>query len=132
MRQRLLKEKEERKETELLVFVKAKALTKYVMSACARAPVKFRYSLLNPLLNECLDLIHFLYEANELPVKDPERARLVRKAISRLKSIDFISSFAAESICFTAKQGEVISRYAGDCFKYLLGYYALSKDALAI
>ncbi len=127
-----LKEKGPRKETELLVFVKAKKLAEYVMEASSKAPVKFRYSVLNPLINDCLDLIRFLYEANELPVGDPERVRLIRKAMAKLKCVDFISSLATASDCFTTHQGEVITRYCGDCSKYLLGYYNLSKDALAI
>ncbi len=132
MEQRLLKVKEERKETELLVFVKAKTLTKYILDACSKAPVKFRYALLNPLINECLDMIHLLYEANELDVTSQERARLIRKAIARLKGIDYLSTIASDSECFTSHQGEVITRYSGDCSKYLLGYYSLSKKALAI
>ncbi len=127
-----MKEKPQRKETELLVFVKAKRLTEYIMQISVKAPVKFRYSVLNPLIRECIYMIHFLYEANELKVDDPERAKLIRKAMSRLKCIDFISSLAMASLCFTSHQDEVITRYCADCSKYLLGYYALSKSALAI
>lgn len=128
----ILKEKPQRKETELLVFVKAKKLTEYVMQISAKAPVKFRYSVLNPLIKECIDMIHLLYEANELKVDDPERAKLIRKAMARLKCIDYISSLATTSLCFTSHQSEVVTRYCGDCSKYLLGYYGLSKGALAI
>ncbi len=127
-----LKEKEPRKETELLVFVKAKKLAEYVIDISGKAPVKYRYSVLNPLISDCLDMVRCLYEANELPVDDVDRAKLIRKAIAKLKCIDFISSLATTNGCFTPHQGEVITRYSGDCSKYLLGYYNLSKNALAI
>ena len=128
----ILKEKEVRKESELLVFVKAKKLTEYIINISGKSPVKYRYSILNHLINECLDLIHFLYEANELNVNDVNRVELIRKAIARLKCIDFLSSMATTSNCFTSYQGEIITKYCGDCSKYLLGYYNLSKKALAI
>ncbi len=38
-----------KKESELLVFQKAKRLAAYLMGASSKAPVKYRYSVLNPL-----------------------------------------------------------------------------------
>lgn len=130
MKQRLVKE--ERKETELIVFLKAKLLTQYITRVSAGCDVKYRYSLLNKILNECYDLLHLLFEANEIDIKDEERVKLIRQAIARLKTIDFITSFATDVKCFTKHQGEVITMYSGDCYKYLLGYYNHSKSALVI
>lgn len=130
MKQKLVKP--QKHETELIVFIKAKQLTEYITRISAVAPVKYRYSLLNRLLGECYDMLHLLFEANELDLKDINRIKLIRKAIARLKTIDFVSTFAIDVKCFTKKQGEVITMYSGDCYKYLLGYYNHSKSALVI
>lgn len=121
-----------KKESELLVFVKAKDLSKYILLISARAPVKCRYSLLNNLINASLQLIELLYEANELELKDARRTELIRKAKVKLKTIDFISSIATDEKCFTEHQHDVILEKIGDCSKFLLGYYNQSKKASAI
>ena len=122
----------ERKETELLVFVKVKALAKYILEVCGKAAVKYRYSLLNPLITDTLDILRLLFEANEISLKDPHRLELIRQAKAKIKCVDYISSLAVSAECFTKKQGEVISRLIGDCSKYLLGYYNSASKALTI
>lgn len=56
MKQRL-NENDERKESELLVFIKAKDLSAYILLISGKSPVKYRYSLLNPLINNSLEII---------------------------------------------------------------------------
>lgn len=131
MKQRL-KEKEPRKESELLVFVKVKELSSYIIKASAKAPVRCRYSLLNPLINESLAIIELLYEANSLPLADETRISLIRKALAKLKLIDFLTSLAREVSCFTIHQEETILLSIGVCSKYLEGYLNASKKASAI
>lgn len=70
--------------------------------------VKYRYPLLNPLINNSLEIIVVLYEANELEFKDIARLELIRKAKAKLKIIDFLSSIAKEALCFTTHQHDVI------------------------
>ncbi len=122
----------ERKESELLVFIKAKNLSSYILLISGKSPVKYRYSLLNPLINSSLDIIQLLYEANELEMKDNRRLELIRQAKAKLKIIDFISSVAKDASCFTSHQYETIIARIGDCSKYLLGYYNSCKKALTI
>ncbi len=112
----------QRKESELYVFVKAKNLAEYIMRVSAGAPVKFRYSVLTPLIQKSQDAICLLYEANETPVDDPERKKLIREAIAKVRCVAFISSFAAMRGCFSEHKAEVISRYSGECLKYMQGY----------
>ncbi len=130
MKQRLVKE--ERSESKLVVFIKVKQLTKYITRVAAGCDVKYRYSLLNKLLNECYDMLHFLFEANDLKVDNPDRVKLIRQSIARLKTIEFITSLASEVKCFTKHQEEVILMYSGDCYKYMEGYLKYSNDTLVI
>ncbi len=112
----------EKKETELYVFIKAKNLAEYIMRVSAGAPVKFRYSVLTPLIQKSQDAICLLYEANETPVEDPLRKKLIREAISKVKCVAFIASFAEMRGCFSEHKAEVIARYSGECLKYMQGY----------
>ena len=122
----------EREESELLVFIKVKDLAEYILLISGKSPVKYRYSLLNPLINNSLDTIQLLYEANELDIKDKNRLELIRKAKSKLKIIDFLTSIAKNASCFTDHQHDVILEKIGVCSKYLQGYYNSCKKALNI
>ena len=126
-----LNESMERKETELLVFVKAKDLCAYILRISARSPAKYRFSLLNPLIGDSLDVIRDLYMANDLDVRDGRRLSLISEAKAKLKTVDFLSSLAAEAACFTKRQYEVILEKAGACSKYLQGYMNACKKASA-
>ncbi len=131
MKQRL-KEEEAKKESELLVFIKAKELSAYILQASAKSPVKYRYSILNPLINESLKVIELLYEANDLPMGDEGRISLIRSAKAKLKLIDFLTSLAKEVSCFSLHQEETILLKIGVCSKYLQGYLNASRKASAI
>ena len=117
----------QRKESELLVFQKAKKLATYVMGASSKAPVKFRYSVLNPLISDSLDIVRLLYEANAIKKGEERRCLLVREAIAKARCVDFLSTLMIEAKGFTEHQGEVISLYCGECLKYLLGYLTYSE-----
>ena len=125
MKQRL--NNEERQESELLVFVNAKDFASYILLISGKYPVKYRYSLLNPLINNSLEIIELLYEANGLEMKDIRRLELTRKAKVKLKTIDFLSSLAKDATCFTIHQHDVILEKIGVCSKYLSGYYNSTK-----
>lgn len=56
MKQRL-NDNDEREESELLVFIKAKDLSFYILLISGKSLIKYRYSLLNPLINNSLDII---------------------------------------------------------------------------
>ena len=131
MKQRL-NVSDDRKESELLVFIKAKDLSSYILLISGKSPVKYRYSLLNPLINESLEIIQLLYEANELDIKDKRRLELIRRAKAKLKTIDFLASIAKDASCFTIHQHDVILEKIGVCSKYLQGYYNSCKKALDI
>lgn len=127
-----MKPQEIRKESELMVFVKLKDLVKYILEACSKSPVKFRYSITNNLITTSLAVIEILYEANEMDIKDKGRLEKIKEAMAKLKIVDFLTSLACEVSCFSQKQYDVILSKIGVCSKYLLGYYNHSKNALTI
>lgn len=131
MKQTLIEFKD-RKESELLVFIKAKDLSTYILLISGKSPVKYRYSLLNPLINNSLDIIQLLYEANELDIRSPFRLALIRKAKVKLKTIGFLTSIAKDTSCFRYHQHDIILEKIGVCFKDLQGYYNSCKKALNI
>ena len=97
-----------------------------------KSPVKYRYSLLNPLINNSLDIIQLLYEANELDIRSPFRLALIRKAKVKLKIIGFLTTIAKDAPCFTTHQHDIILEKIGICSKYLQGYSNSCKKALDI
>lgn len=122
----------DRKESELLVFIKAKDLSTYILLISGKSPVKYRYSLLNPLINNSLDIIQLLYEANELDIRSPIRLELIRKAKAKLKTIGFLTSISKNTSCFRYHQHDIILEKIGVCLKDLQGYYNSCKKALNI
>lgn len=99
MKQRL-NDNSERKESKLLVFIKAKDLSYYILLISGKSLIKYSYSLLNPLVNNSLDIIQLLYEANELDIKDYRRLELIREVKAKLKIIDFLTSIAKDASYF--------------------------------
>lgn len=102
----------------------------YILLISGKSLVKYRYSLLNLFINDSLGTMELLYEANELDLKDKARLELIRKAMSKLKTIDFLYSIALNASCFTLHQHDVILEKIGICSIYLLGYYNCSRMAL--
>ena len=127
-----MKPQEIRKESELMVFVKLKDLVKYILEACSKSPVKFRYSITNNLINTSLAIIENLYIANDMDIRDKARLEKIRCSIAKLKIVDFLTSLACEVSCFSQKQYDVILSKIGVCSKYLYGYYNHAKSALTI
>lgn len=113
----------------MLVFIKAKDLCAYILRVSARSPAKYRFSLLNPLIVDSLDVIRDLYMANDLDVHDGRRLSLISEAGAKLKTVGFLSSLAAEAACFTRHQHEVILEKVGVCSKYLQGYMNACRKA---
>ena len=131
MKQKLVEFKD-RKESELLVFIKAKDLSAYILLISGKSQVKYWYSLLNLLINNLFDIIQLLYEANELDMRSPIRLELIRKAKAKLKTIDFLTSIAKDASCFATHQHDVILEKVDVCSKYLQRYYNSCKKALNI
>lgn len=73
MKQRL-NETGQRKESELLVFIKAKDLAAYILLISGKSLIKYRSPLFNPLINGSLSIIELLYETHKLVIKRPDKA----------------------------------------------------------
>jgi hypothetical protein len=84
-----MKQTEVRRESELTVFIKAKDLSVYILLVSGKSPVKYRYSILNPLISACLSIIELLYEANDTDFGQG-RTELIRQAKAKLETVDFL------------------------------------------
>ena len=131
MKQRLVEFKD-RKESELLVFIKAKDLLAYILLISGKSPVKYRYSLLNSLINNSLDIIQLLYEANELNIRNYIRLELIRKAKAKFKTIYFLTFIFKDDSYFTTHQHDIILEKVGVCSNYSQSYYNSCKKVLNI
>lgn len=74
-------------ETELKVILKAKDLAEHtlrVTSNCNRYPKKYRFSLVDKMQNNALEIYEYLFEANRTDLKlyKSERSELQTKAIT--------------------------------------------------
>ena len=116
------------KKDELIVFAKAKALASYVVRVSARAAVKYRYSLVTPLIYRSHEAISLLYEANVLELSDPKRKDLIRQAIGKVELVSYLGLFCAEVGALSKKRGENIALLAAECLKYCFGYMAICKS----
>lgn len=86
---------------ELNVIVKTKELCTYIFTVTASSPKKFRFTLVDRMLNISLSAISYIYQ---------ERVYYQRKAMTQLKLLGFLSHIACEQQCILPKQFEKISR----------------------
>lgn len=84
------------------------------------------------MINNSLDIIQLLYEANELDIKNNRRLELIREVKAKLKIIDFLTSIAKDASCFTTHQHDLILEKVDVCSKYLQGYCNSCKKVLNI
>lgn len=103
---------------ELQVTQKAKELGDYIFRISERVPKKFRFTLTGRLQNTALDVIEFIYMANEVFVRSEtdvsrmeERIYYQRKALTRCKLAGYLSHIMVQQQAILPKQFEVISQY---------------------
>lgn len=118
-----------RKESELLVIVKAKDLGNYIFTVTDKSPKKFRFSLISRLQNLALSVIENLYRANMVFVKDSKaidkieiRKKYQREAYVDLKLLGYIALMAKEQGGILAKQYEQISMQSTEVIRLLLAW----------
>lgn len=102
---------------DLSVITKAKELATYLFTVTQKSPKQFRFSLTGRMQTLCLEVIGHLYRANDTWVEpNPDRQvrlqqRLDRQhyALTALKELDWLVTFACEQGCITEKQEEGIA-----------------------
>lgn len=102
---------------ELNVIVKTKELCTYIFTVTASSPKKFRFTLVDRMLNTSLSAISYIYQANDVFIRNEqdvkrmeERVYYQRKAMTQLKLLGYLSHFALQQQCILPKQFEKISR----------------------
>ena len=121
--------KGKRKDSELLVIVKAKDLGNYVFTVTDKSPKKFRFSLISRMQNLALSAVENLYRANMVYVKDKTaadkielRKKYQREAYVDLKMLGYIALMAKEQGGILAKQYEQISIRSTEVIRLLLAW----------
>ena len=116
----------EHKQSELTVITKAKDLCSYIMTVTQKSPKQFRFTFTSRMQNLSLDVIEFLYRANDTFVTKEnassreKRLEFQHQAMTDLKLLAYFSLLAREQNCILPKQYEQISRQSADC-QNLLG-----------
>jgi hypothetical protein len=127
----ILKDKLMEKKSQLYVLVKAKELTKYLITVTERSPKKFRFTLVNRLQNYALDTIESILKANSL--RDvTKRMEEQDKAKELLNMLDSFAEISLQQGCILPKQYEQVSKLVAETLNYLQKWkMATAKKVLA-
>jgi hypothetical protein len=119
------------KKSQLYVLVKAKELTKYLITVTERSPKKFRFTLVNRLQNYALDTIESILKANSL--RDvTKRMEEQDKAKELLNMLDSFAEISLQQGCILPKQYEQVSKLVAETLNYLQKWkMATAKKVLA-
>ncbi len=108
------------KQSELSVITKAKDLCSYIMTVTDKSPKRFRFTLVAKLQSYALNVIEYMYRANEVYMKGNMNAMQIRldfqhKALTELKLLSYIAQLSMEQGCILPKQYEQITKKVYDC-----------------
>lgn len=103
-----------------MVLTKAKDLSKYVFTITSNAPKRFRFTIVNRMINLSFDALENLVCANELLLgqdtdETKRRRQFQHTALAKLRVLDALAMTAREQNCILPKQYEVLSGYISDC-----------------
>lgn len=124
-----MREYNKRPDDELAVITKSKKLCLYVLSVTDKSPKKFRFTLISRLQGYSLDIVEYLYRANDIVIEknntlseQNERLAYQKKAMSTIRLLEYISEIAMLSNCILPKQFEQISAMAFEVKRMLYGW----------
>ncbi len=92
------------------MITKAKDLSAYVITITQRSPKQFRFTFVSRMQNLCLDVIEFLFRANDTYVEKGDqaawtiRADFQCRAMTNLKLLAYVSLLAMENKCILPRQ----------------------------
>ena len=122
--------------SELAVITKSKDLCSYVMTITQRSPKQVRFTFVSRMQNLSLDVIEYLYRANDTFITKGDtaawrqRLEFQHKAMTSLKLLSYFSLLALENKCIIQKQFEQISRQSVECMNLLGGWINSDKRRL--
>ena len=122
--------------SELTVITKTKDLCSYVITITQKSPKQFRFTFVSRMQNLSLDVIEYLYRANDTFVTKGDtaawrqRLEFQHRAMTSLKLLSYFSLLALENKCIIQKQYEQISRQSVDCMNLLGGWINSDKRRL--
>lgn len=114
---------------DLQVTQKAKELCDYIFLISERMPKKTRFTLTVRLQNMALDVISYIYTANEVFIRNEkdrerieERMYYQRKAGTSLKLVGYVAHIALQQQAILPKQFEKLSQMIYVCGNMLGGW----------
>ena len=130
---------EKRPTDDMMVMVRAKELCALILKVTNNMPKQYRYTLAQRLQNMSMEVIEFLYMANEVYVtKDnengryEERRQLKQKALTRIKMIAYFVTLALEHKAILMKQFKSISNLCHDCQNLIAAWISADKKRFGI
>ena len=100
-----------------------------MLSVTDKSPKKFRFTLISRLQGYSLDIVEYLYRANDIVIEknntlseQNERLAYQKKAMSTIRLLEYISEIAMLSNCILPKQFEQISAMAFEVKRMLYGW----------
>jgi hypothetical protein len=115
------------RKSELYVVMKAKDLSKYILTVTAKSPKQFRFTFTIRMQNLSLEIIEKIYLANETFVSGPEakeryrqRLNYQHEALTKIKLLAYFAQVALEQKAILPKHYEQIAKQSTEC-QYLLG-----------
>lgn len=115
------------KDSTLFVITKAKDLCSYVFVITDKSPKKFRFTFVSRMQNLSLDIVEYLFRANDVYVGENTdkqdiylRASLQQKALTDLRLLNYLGMLAMEQACILPKQYEQIAKLSAETFALLL------------
>lgn len=122
--------------SDLIVITKAKDLVAYIYIVTKNTPKKFRLTFITKLQNLGLDIIEFLYKANDIMVtkKDisryEKRREMQQNAMTNLKLLEYFAMLSFENECLTLKQYEQIAKQGSVCQILLANWIKSDSERL--
>lgn len=117
---------------ELQVIVKAKDLSKYIMTVTQKSPKQYRFTFTSRLQNLALQIITDIYYANDIYVgsmketnaRERAQRRLDKQhdAITNARLLAYIAQTSLELRVITPKQYEIISKEVSEVIYMLSGW----------
>lgn len=120
-------------ETELKVILKAKDLAEHTLrltSNCNRYPKKYRFSLVDKMQNNALEIYEYLYEANRTDLKSfgRERSELQTKAITHCDILLFYIELSQKLNIINMKSLEYWSKMVTDIKHMAIAWRSSDKE----
>lgn len=122
--------------SDLVVITKAKDLVAYIFIVTKSTPKKFRLTFITKLQNLGLEIIEYLYKANDIMVtkkdmsKYDKRREFQQNAMTNFKLLEYFAMLSFENECLTSKQYEQIAKQGSVCQILLANWIKSDSERL--